>query len=233
MVIAVILWVIVGLVLIYSVVPNLLTRVFHMFAVRTGERESSVYLTFDDGPDEKYTPGLLDALNAAGIRATFFVIADKAARHPEIIQRMLEDGHDVQIHGLTHAFVPLLSPFQAIAQIRRSAEILKEHFGLKAVFYRPTWGLLNLTTLMYAWFASCRVITWSIMVGDWRNTDSDTLLLRIQRRLQEKSVIVLHDSDETPGAEQGAPLNVIELIPKLGIAARTKGLEFRTMQEWR
>lgn len=216
----------------YAVMPNALTRCFHLFAVRTGPRERVVALTFDDGPDPQYTPRLLDVLQADGVRATFFVIALKAMNHPELVRRMIAEGHDVQIHGYTHALVPALSPRAAVQQVALSAHELSERFGLTTTFYRPTWGLLSLATLLSRACRTHKLMMWSVMVGDWLDIPTLALQDRIMTRIHPGAIIVLHDSDETWGAKRGAPERVIEVIPAVIERLRSNGYEFRTVAEW-
>lgn len=221
-----------AVVLCYSVVPNLLTRLFHLGVIRQGPAESVVSLTFDDGPDPKYTPELLDALAQARVHATFFVIAEKALKNPDIVQRMLEGGHDVEVHGDRHLFVPWLLPGTALRQVLGAADKLEHRFGIQVRCYRPTWGLCNAIAWLSRVRRRVRLITWTIMVGDWRVTPSEELLDRILTRLHKGAVIVLHDSDETFGAQLGAPKNVVQLIPELADEVRRRGYEFRTVAEW-
>lgn len=222
---------VVALFLLYSVIPNVLTRVFRWPVMARLEDDKLVALTFDDGPDPSFTPRLLDVLKKSQVPATFFVIAEKAARNPEIIQRMQAEGHDVQIHGYTHAFVPLLAPVRALKQVRTSAVLMEDKFGLQTSFYRPTWGLLNLWMLMFILLQrTYRIVTWSIMVGDWRNVKAEELLKRIRVRLHPGAILVLHDSDETFGAVPGAPEQVIQLIPGLAKLVRDNGYQFTTLE---
>lgn len=222
----------VAAVLVYSVVPNLFTRWFGLGAVSRGPKEPAVALTFDDGPDPNYTPGLLDALSVAGVHATFFVIAQKAIRHPELLRRMLAEGHDVQLHGDRHLFVSVLPPATALRQVEGAAAGLRSAFHIDPRFYRPTWGLCNVVAFLPRVRRRYRLITWSIMVGDWRVTPPEVLLQRIVEHLRPGAVIVLHDSDETFGAEAGAPQNVVQLIPELVRELQRRGYQFRTIGQW-
>jgi peptidoglycan/xylan/chitin deacetylase (PgdA/CDA1 family) len=194
--------------------------------------EPVVALTFDDGPDPRYTPAVLDALREAGVRATFFVIGEKALRNPELIRRMVAEGHDVQVHGYTHVFVPALTPRLTIQQVARTAQVLRDAFGIHTQWYRPTWGLCNLATLLSRTCRTHQLVTWSVMVGDWRCTPDTVLLKRILRKLHPGAIIVLHDSDETWGSERGAPNSVVALLPKLVAALRGKGYELTTLRDW-
>ncbi|MCL6600586.1 MAG: polysaccharide deacetylase family protein [Alicyclobacillus macrosporangiidus] len=218
----------------YAVLPNVWTRVLKRTALRrvpaAGRRMA---LTFDDGPDPKYTPRLLDALAQCGVRATFFVIAEKALRHPDIVERMIREGHEVQVHGMRHVLVPVLPPGSAWDQAFTAAEKLQERFGLSIRWYRPTWGLCNLPALWWTWGGrrGLRMVTWSIMVGDWRRTAPGVLRDRILRRLHPGAILVLHDSDETWGSEAGAPERVIELMPELAAALELRGYRLGPLRD--
>lgn len=217
----------------YDGIPIALSRLLGIGAFQSADDARGVALTFDDGPDPNYTPRLLDALKDVGVHATFFVIVDKARRHPDIVSRMLAEGHEVEIHGYTHAMVPLLMPRASVKQVSLSSRILKEELSVVAHWYRPTWGLINLPAWLAAKRSHLRFITWSVMVGDWRATEPSELLRRILRKVRAGSVIVLHDSDETAGAERHAPNSVIAMIPDLAREVKSRNLEFRLLSSWR
>jgi peptidoglycan/xylan/chitin deacetylase (PgdA/CDA1 family) len=224
--------VLVLLVFFYSVAPALWTRVFRLSSVFKGHTRPEVCLTFDDGPHPVYTPQLLDALDKGGVRATFFVLAEKAELHADIVERMIKSGHDIQIHGNTHLFVPLLGPVRTARQIQGAAMRLQKKFHVQTKWYRPTWGLCNLYSFVSLKKSGHRLVTWSIMVGDWKCTPVDILRQRIASRLHPGAIIVLHDNDETFGAELEAPKSVIELIPHLVQDVHAKGYRFATLAEW-
>lgn len=218
---------------VYSVWPTFRTRVLHKGVLFRGNPQlAAVALTFDDGPDPHYTPQLLTALKAAGISATFFVIAKKALNHPEIVEQMLAEGHDVAIHGYRHWFVPLLPPRASIQQVKSAREAIVHRFGTQPVLYRPTWGAHNLAVEWSGELKYTHLVTWSVMVGDWRVTQAEELLARIRRKWHPGAILVLHDSDETVGAEKGAPNQVIRLIPMLAEAVREQGWEFQLLRDW-
>lgn len=223
---------VISILLLYMVIPNLWTRLLRLSCIRSGPRCNEVALTFDDGPDPEFTGEILDILLEYKIHATFFVLAQNASCYRELIERMICEGHDVQIHGMTHRFVPLLMPNATLMQIRGAAQCLQHEFGLRTQLYRPTWGLWNLWSWITIRRLKHRLITWSIMVGDWRITPADVLLKRIMHKIHPGGIIVLHDSDKTPGAQRGAPLQVVRLLPILAKAVRENGYEFRTVSEW-
>ncbi len=217
---------------IYSVIPNVLVRVFHWHCVWRGPAARCVALTFDDGPHPHYTPRVLDVLKDAGVKATFFVIAEKALKYPDIIDRMIREGHDIQVHGYTHACVPLLLPNRSRKQLHDSAQVLNQVFGIRTSLYRPTWGLCNWVVLTSLHKTNHKLVTWSVIVGDWRRATWEKLMNRILRNLHPGAIIVLHDSDETFGSEHGAPNDMIEMLPKLIEHLRCQEYDFSKVVDW-
>src|SRR3712207_647939 len=100
----------------------------------------AIVLTFDDGPDEDATPGVLDALDAAGARATFFLVGEQIERHPALARELVERGHDLQLHGYGHEAHDRLSPDAAWRDLERGAGAFREVAALEPSFYRPPYG---------------------------------------------------------------------------------------------
>ncbi|GMA60268.1 polysaccharide deacetylase family protein [Alicyclobacillus fastidiosus] len=213
------------LLVLYCAFPTVWTRGFGR-SMRTTGMDGTVSLTFDDGPNPTYTPRLLDALKAHDIQATFFVLSERALQYRDIVERMIAEGHDVQVHGSRHWFVPFLHPLAARMQCVGAAKVLEQSFPLSVRVYRPTWGAANLASLFAVWRQRMILCTWNVMVGDWRVTEPDELVRRIVGKLQNQSVIVLHDSDHTFGAERGAPERVVQAIPGISDAVKSRGLRF-------
>lgn len=227
------LYLLIAFFVVYALLPNILTRIFGFLCMGNGPADKrQIALTFDDGPDPDYTGRLLDTLRECNTHATFFVLAVKALEFPDLIERMMNEGHEVAVHGMTHRFMPLSTIRQTSLATTGAASALHKRFGIHANYYRPTWGLCNLSTFLTIRAMKLKFVTWSVMVSDWRVTDAHTLLERIIRKLQPGGIIVLHDSDKTPGAEHGAPEGVIQLLPKMVEAAQLQGLHFVPMSEW-
>src|SRR6476646_3328751 len=93
------LWGILIFLAIYMFIPWVLTRIFGIGVFRKGRVRREVALTFDDGPDPEYTPQLLDLLKKHNVKATFFVLGQKAELNPDIILRIHEEGHQIGIHN--------------------------------------------------------------------------------------------------------------------------------------
>src|SRR5437879_2848158 len=95
-----------------------------VFLVRHRPKDRAVYLTFDDGPHPELTPWLLDLLKAAGTPATFFVVGREAEKHPDLIRRMIAEGHAVGTHSFSHTHRHLLTSREVLAELRRTRELL-------------------------------------------------------------------------------------------------------------
>src|SRR5690348_4349554 len=101
-----------------------------------------VALTFDDGPSAADTPRVLDLLGEHGARATFFTVAQNARRHPDLIRRMVAEGHEVAIHGELHLPLMMMPPWLIRREIRRSADAVMRAANVTARHYRPPFGLM-------------------------------------------------------------------------------------------
>lgn len=229
-----VIWMVLGVVLLllilYSGVPVLLTRVFHAWSHRRTAQVGQVALTFDDGPHPTYTPQLLDALRVHDVKATFFVIVDQARLYPDIVQRMVAEGHDVQVHGYQHWFVTLLDPWTTVRQCVRSRRDLERQFGVQSSVYRPPWGACNAFALYLMRKHHMKMCLWNVMVGDWRVTPAEEIVRRIEKKFTRDAIIVLHDNGNF-GAQREAPERVIEAIPGIVQLVKSRGCEFARISE--
>ncbi|MFP4697195.1 MAG: polysaccharide deacetylase family protein [Eubacteriales bacterium] len=214
--------------LIYNFLPNFYARnisknVLHTLALN-GKK---IALTFDDGPDQRYTNEILDLLKEYSIKATFFVVAEKVKSNISIIKRMKEEGHLIALHSLRHKSAWLMGPYETMKEIPKSKKILSQ-LDIEIDYFRPPWGTFNLLTLYSATKNKLKTILWSVEAYDWRKDNSGVLISNLLlNRIKEQSIIVLHDS----GGAEFAPINTIEglkiTIPKL----LEKGYEFVTVEE--
>jgi peptidoglycan/xylan/chitin deacetylase (PgdA/CDA1 family) len=200
---------------IYCAIPSMLARIFGLGVFQKGRRDrGKIALTFDDGPDPNFTPLLLDLLKKYNVKATFFVVGSKAEKYPDLISRMHQEGHLIGIHNYVHRANWCMSPWAVRKQLKDSANIIRKITGKKPVYYRPPWGLFNLFDFLLG--KQYELVLWSVMVGDWRSRGGST---KIKKRLLEKirdgAIIVLHDSDQTWGTNENAPLYMIEALEEV------------------
>ncbi|MFO7598881.1 MAG: polysaccharide deacetylase family protein [Candidatus Desulfacyla sp.] len=172
----------------------------------------AVAITFDDGPDPRSTPALLQLLSKNRIQGTFFVTGQKASRHPELIRDILSLGHSIGNHSYSHDnFIMLKGATSLKKEIQSTQEILRRS-GITPLAFRPPVGITNpglwkvLRELgMYNVNFSCRAI-------DAGNRRIKNLSTRILKRLRPDDIIALHDAMPADHALFSYWLNEIELI---------------------
>jgi len=188
------------------------------------------YLTFDDGPDPDYTDALLDVLHSHNVKASFFVLGSKIADNPDILVRMVDDGHLIGEHGFRH-----LHPWKS-APTSFMADMLKMHRTFKAVngnnpirYYRPTYGKLNLINLIYLSVFRKRVIFWNLDPEDYNCADSDNIVEFIEQNIRPGSVILLHDG-RNEFSKYPADITV-KAVTRIIEILKNSGYDFKTVDE--
>lgn len=175
----------------YSYVPTIAGKVRY-FSMKC-ENEKNIYLTFDDGPDNRYTERLLDLLAQYEIKAAFFVVGEAAMSNPEIVRRMQEEGHLVGLHSWNHKSAMLQTPAGTRKDFEKGVGALNS-LGVNVKYYRPPWGHVNLTTGKHAEKYSLKKTLWNVMAEDWKkNTTADEIQYKLLMRAEPGDIICLHD----------------------------------------
>ena len=128
-------------------------------------------LTFDDGPHPEHTPALLDELEAAGIEATFFVVGEKAERHPDIVRRIAEAGHEIGNHTWSHSEPRQTSTSVFLAELRRTRELLEDLTGQPCRLVRPPKGALSPGKLLGLLTSRQPIVLWNQDTRDYALND--------------------------------------------------------------
>jgi peptidoglycan/xylan/chitin deacetylase (PgdA/CDA1 family) len=186
-----------------------------------GQRPTSqLALTFDDGPDPVWTPLVLEALAAAGARATFFVVAPRARRHPSLLARMREEGHDVAFHCTEHIRHDAMTHEEIEADLESGLSALAE----PASFWRTPWGVVTPATEKVSQKHGLTLVGWTANTEDWRGDKADEMLARVEKDLLSETVVLLHDGIG-PGARRYGCAETVDLVKPLVSLARSRGLE--------
>jgi len=177
--------------------------------VRSGDAKRPEFaLTFDDGPDPASTPAVLATLRRHEVRATFFLIGNRAEQYPELLRRIMEDGHEVGSHSYSHPYFNRLSAFEAIREIAVSQSVLENLTGQACPLFRPPFGKLSLRTLLPAWLYKQRVIMWTVDLKDYRAKDPAEIETRVRdHRFVNGDIILYHGLNQ---ASLAALSSVIE-----------------------
>lgn len=186
-----------------------------------------IALTFDDGPDEDATPAILDALEEAGLTATFFVVGEQLMRHHGIARHAAMAGHELALHGFSHRRHSELIPPDARDEIPRGVGAFEAVTGAKPRFFRPPYGRFSEHSYKACQAMGLQPIYWSAWGLDWEDIGPDRIADLVVRDLEPGTIIVLHDSSryaDRPSAQATA-----DAIPLIAQAAAERGLEWTTL----
>lgn len=154
----------------------------------------SLALTFDDGPDPRYTPAVLDRLRALGIRATFFVVGRNAEAFPGLIARIAEEGHELGHHSYLHGSPDQTSALALLSEARRTVALLQRTIGRRPALFRPPHGKVTPGKLLALWGLGQTVVLWNRDPKDFRCGAVDPLRRWFQTEpLAGGDILLLHD----------------------------------------
>jgi peptidoglycan-N-acetylglucosamine deacetylase len=157
-----------------------------------------VALTFDDGPDRESTPHFLDLLARHEVRATFFVLGRHAAEAPDLLRRMVSEGHELGVHGWTHRCVALVRPAILRERLRMTRDVVEDLAGSPTRWYRPPYGILTPYAQRAAAAVRLETVLWSAWGRDWeRRATPQRVLHTVRRDLGPGGTVLLHDTDRT------------------------------------
>lgn len=154
-----------------------------------------VALTFDDGPDAVMTPRVLDTLDRYGVKATFFLVGEKVRKNPDLVRRMVNEGHIIGNHTYTHsAMFPLSSRPSVRKEIADTQQVVEDIAGIKMRLFRPPFGVTN--PVIGATVRECglQTVGWSVRSLDtFERRGRMEVCNRIKRKLHNGAVVLLHD----------------------------------------
>lgn len=159
-------------------------------------RPCGIALTFDDGPHPEGTPAVLDVLDRAGVRATFFLVGEQVRRWPTLAAEIAAAGHEIAIHGHRHVLLLHRSLRAVRDDYDRAAEIIGEAAGCASRCYRPPYGVFGAAALSRCRAHGWSPLLWSSWGRDWEaRATPETIASRATRKLSGGDVVLLHDAD--------------------------------------
>ncbi|MBI2217910.1 MAG: polysaccharide deacetylase family protein [Candidatus Rokubacteria bacterium] len=203
----------------------------HLFTaqcVRRGDaRAPRIALTFDDGPDPVWTPRVLDLLAARDVRASFFVVGERAARAPDVVRSIARAGHDVGSHGWSHKSLWLAGPRATAVEIGRTHAFLSDLLGREPRHFRPPWGMVNLAMFPLLRRLGLSCVLWSIQPEGLRPVGPLEQSRYVVGHAHAGAIVDLHDAEGTPRA----PERLSAALPQMTDGLRDAGWELTTLGE--
>ena len=181
-----------------------------------------IAMTFDDGPSPETTPRLLDILKQRNIKATFFMIGQNAERNPEIVKRILADGHEIGNHSWTHPQLAKLPDDRVTEEITKTQNAITNASGYTPKLLRPPYG--SITGRQKEWIENqfgLSVILWSVDPFDWKRPGASVIQQRILAGARPGAIILSHDIHK----------QTVDSMPATLDALAAKGFKFVTVSQ--
>lgn len=174
------------------------------------EESPRIALTFDDGPNARYTPILLDGLKKRNIRASFFLIGENIEGNEDILLQMRKDGHLIGNHTWDHVQLDKIPAEKARLEIEKTNNRIYEASGIYPSYVRPPFGAwikdMELSVTMLPVF-------WDVDTLDWQSKNIDSILSIAQKQVHDGSIILMHDGYQT---SVDAALKIADLFTEKG-----------------
>lgn len=186
-------------------------------------------LTYDDGPNDPWTPRLLDVLAEHNVRATFFLLGAYVSLRPEIVLRLAQERHAIGNHSWDHPNLIFSTRRSLFEQLQRTSEVIRQVTGSEPVLFRPPFGGRRPGVMQAASSLGMTPVMWNVSCHDWDATSPASIERLAEKKIRGGNVILLHDGGHKQlGADRNhtvaATANIIR-------KCKERGYEFVTIPE--
>ena len=195
---------------------------------QTGKR---VALTFDDGPAEHFTEPVLDVLREHQVPATFFVCGKNVEVHPDLLRRMVSEGHEVGNHSYSHFFTYFKSRRRMAEEIDRTQAIIERAVGIRPKVFRPPYGARWFGLVPILLERGMHLVLWSATGYDWKK-DVPGIAEATLRELKPGAIVLLHDGREPRPAANINRSPTASALPAIIVGARQRGYTFVPLRDF-
>jgi peptidoglycan/xylan/chitin deacetylase (PgdA/CDA1 family) len=169
---------------------------FGPYICRGSPQRNCVALTFDDGPDSRSTPALLDLLREAGVQAAFFCVGKNVAANPELTARIAREGHLVENHSFAHSnHTNFFTTRRLRTELAAAQAAIEKATGKRPQLFRPPMGLSNPRVFRAAQLLDLKVIGWTGRGLDTKLTEPAQIVARLMKRVRPGAIMLLHDGN--------------------------------------
>ena len=193
-------------------VPHVSSWIRGHLLCRVDEVTDRLALTFDDGPSERNTPRILEVLARHGARATFFTLAHNVRRLPRLVRRLVDEGHEVALHGAWHWPLPIMPPIHLHHEVRRSATAVARVVPQRPRCYRPPFGLMLPSQARAVARMGYLSVLGDIYPEDAHRPGRDVIIERVRPRLAPGSILILHDGSPLGEPDRSQTVEALDAI---------------------
>ncbi len=196
--------------------------------LRGSQTENRIALTFDDGPDPRFTPQILDLLKEYNVKATFFVMGARANAYPELVKRMISEGHIIGNHTYWHPNLVKQGDIATLeSEVKRTGDTLAGLIGYRTKLFRPPYGFLYNELVEKLRDMNYTVVAWSVDSLDWHESAPEQIAYNVISNIQPGAIILMHDGAEWDGDRTNTIKSLRQIIPAL----QKEGMKFETVPQ--
>ena len=197
--------------------------------IKSGNNDEKVIaLTFDDGPDRDFTPQVLDILKKNDVKATFFVVGENVEWNPEILKRQYNEGHEIGNHTFTHINVSKKGYDDIYKEINNTQQAIKKVIGEEPKLFRPPYRAISKSMCNIVKEKDMNIILWSNLdPRDWSNPGVDYIVDTIMSKVQNGTIILLHDYNNLRNKKS----QTIQALDIIILKLKEMGYRFVTVSE--
>ncbi|RXT08918.1 polysaccharide deacetylase family protein [Ammoniphilus sp. CFH 90114] len=190
-------------------------------------QEKKIALTFDDGPDRRYTPEVLDVLKKHQVKGTFFLMGSRVMGNQDIARRIKEEGHVVGNHTYWHPNLSKEPAERMIWELEETDRAFQTVYGFRPRLFRAPYGFLREDLVEVLGNLNYSIIGWSVDSLDWNQLSAEQIKNNIRKTLHPGAIILLHSAGDWRQDLSGTVKGLDELIPEL----KNEGYQFVTVTE--
>jgi peptidoglycan/xylan/chitin deacetylase (PgdA/CDA1 family) len=197
---------------------------------RLDPADSAIALTFDDGPDPVSTVAVLDELARLEISATFFLVCEHARAHPDVVRRIVADGHAVGSHSFSHPDPWRLATRDLVREYRRGRALVEDAAQVAVPLFRPPKGYVDARGVLAMLATRVRPWLWTVDPGDWEPDVTPEHIVEECSAIQAGDIVLLHDAIRRPLAPSALDRSATcAALPFIASLARDRNLRFVTL----
>lgn len=195
------------------------------FLLNGSQDKRQVALTFDDGPDRQFTPQILDVLKEHNVKATFFLVGNRVMANPDIMERIIREGHEVGNHSYNHPNLPKLADSKFQWQITEANKVIANHSGYEPKFFRPPYGAISEEQLKWVASQNMKMVNWNVDSLDWKGLSAEEVETNILSNITYGAIILQHSA----GGEGEDLSGTVKALPQVIKKLKADQVEFVTI----